>query len=80
MTGQEIVALHRRIRQDAKGLTRDQVEQRPDDAERIGTRPGASDVAFATNQEWYGISFVMQPGRTGRGMDVYDPARDGRPL
>jgi len=80
VTGQEIVAVHQRIRQDAKGLTRGQVERRLDAAERIGTRPGASDVEFEVYQVWYGISFVMQPGRTGHGMDVYDPARDGRPL
>jgi hypothetical protein len=80
VTGQEIVALHRRIRQEAAGLTRDQAEQRLGEAERVGTRPEASDVEFETYQEWYGISFVMQPGRTGHGMVVYDPAKDGRPL
>jgi len=80
VTGQEIVAVHQRIRQEAKGLTRGQVEQRLEAAERIALRPGASDEEHETYNEWYGISFVMQPGRTGHGMDVYDPARDGRPL
>lgn len=80
MTEQEIVALRRRIRHEAKGLTRDQAERRADAAERIGVRPGASDAEFETYQEWYGISFVMQPCRVDEGMDVYDPAKDGRLL
>jgi hypothetical protein len=80
VTGQEIADLHRRIRQEAAGLTHAQAGKRLDAAERIGTRPDASGVQFETYQQWYGISFVMQPGRAGPGMDVYDPAKDGRPL
>ena len=59
MTGQEIVPLHKRIRQEAAGLTHDQAGQRLSAAERIalkrgapGERPGSATSGTASASSW----------------------------
>ena len=81
VTGQEIVPLHKRIRQEAAGLTRGQAGQRLAAAERIALQRGAPGEGAGICDEWYGISFVMEPGLVpGSGTAVYGPVQDGRPL
>jgi hypothetical protein len=83
MTVEQLVELHERIWAEATGLTLAQVEERCDAAERAAVLPSSTDEQYETYNEWYGICYVMQPengGLTWPGMDVYDPAKDGRQL
>jgi len=84
MASDSLADLCGRIRQEAAGMTIDQVERRTAAAHQAlrHARTATYDEDFEVYTEWYGISVAMRPEKEGApypGMDVYDPARDPRP-